>query len=182
MTCIVGIEYNGKVFLGGDRCSSNEHIKTIVDRPKVFHNGPILVGYTDSFRIGDLLQYHLSPAKRPKILSDEEYVYMVLVEQIRELMKDKGFSMVSENAETGGNCLIGYKGKLYELQSDFSLNRTLSGYNAIGSGADYALGSLFATSDLSPEDRIFTALSAAANFSPGVSPPFDIIESKKKSK
>lgn len=182
MTCIVGIEHKGYVYMGGDRCSSNESIKVSVDRSKVFINKDVIIGFTDSFRFGDILQYHYFPAKRPKKFSDDEYLYLILVEQLRELLKEKGYTTVSENNESGGNCLIGYKGKLYEVQHDFSLNRTVHGFNAIGSGTDVALGSLYTTSlitpTMDPEQQLLTALTAAEEFCPGVRRPFDILKVK----
>lgn len=180
MTCIVGVEHKGFVYMGGDRCGSNSSLKVTVDRSKVFLNKDVLIGFTDSFRFGDILQFHYVPAKRPKKFSDEEYVYLIMIEQIRDLLKDKGYATVADNAESGGNCLIGYRGKLYELQDDFSLNRTMNGFNAVGSGADIALGSLYTTGleGWEPEKRIITALEAAEEFCPGVRRPFDVVRKK----
>jgi len=63
------------------------------------------------------------------------------------------------------NFLVGYKGKLYEILIDFQMSE-IPEYEAIGSGASYALGSLYTTerANLSPRQRIALALRAACKF------------------
>ena len=47
----------------------------------------------------------------------------------------------------GGNCLIGVRDELWEMQDDFSLIRSVRGYAAIGSGSEYALAATEALKD-----------------------------------
>lgn len=175
MTCIVGLEHGGKVYMGGDRCCSTETFKTSVSRPKVFKAQKLLIGFAGSFRFRDLLEYHLKLPKQSKKMSDEKYMITVVLEEIRELMLEKN---PSEDHESDSNCLLGYNGKLYELQVDYSLIETSCGYNAVGLGREYALGSLYSNEGQDPELRILTALQASAEFCPGVAGPFDIIKQK----
>jgi hypothetical protein len=49
-------------------------------------------------------------------------------------------------------------------------------YDAVGCGADLALGAMFATEGMAPEQRIHAALAAASTFSAGVAPPFTILK------
>ncbi|KKN17732.1 hypothetical protein LCGC14_0962700, partial [marine sediment metagenome] len=60
MTCIVGfIDDGGKAWMGGDSAGVAGHHTHPRRDPKVFRVGPVLIGYTSSFRMGQLLRYHL---------------------------------------------------------------------------------------------------------------------------
>ena len=61
MTCIVGVVDKGIVHMAGDKLGSNGFTKGISVRPKVFHNGDFLVGYTTSFYMGQLLEFEWVP-------------------------------------------------------------------------------------------------------------------------
>ena len=57
MTCIVGLVDNGKIYMGGDSAGvSNLDIRIRADQ-KVFKTGEFIMGFTSSFRMGDLLKY-----------------------------------------------------------------------------------------------------------------------------
>jgi len=59
MTCIVGIAQEGKVWIGADSAAvSGQDIRATALR-KVFRRGQFLIGYTSSFRMGQLPQFHL---------------------------------------------------------------------------------------------------------------------------
>ena len=75
---------------------------------------------------------------------------------------------------------LGYKDKLYSVESDFQVGESLDNYAACGSGEDFALGSLATTEGLglSPEERIRVALQAASKFSVSVAPPYQIINTE----
>ena len=58
MTCIVGYKDGNDVWIGGDSLGSNEWGQQIATaQPKVFTNGPMLMGCCGSFRLAQLLQY-----------------------------------------------------------------------------------------------------------------------------
>ena len=59
MTCIVGLVDDGKVYMGGDAASVDGYIVRTSALSKVFRNGPFLIGYSTSWRMGQILQYHL---------------------------------------------------------------------------------------------------------------------------
>lgn len=177
MTCIVGIEFEGKVGLGSDGCASGSYHKFQYDEPKLFIKNGISFGYTTSFRFADIIQYHVKIPVRTKGLTDKEYLVTKLVPEIRKQLKEHGFAETKNNRDSGGTALIGYKGKLYTLQDDFSIVRNVQGYDACGSGTYTAMGSLHTTKVLGtpPADRIRLALSAASDHAVGVTPPFHIL-------
>jgi hypothetical protein len=55
MTCIVGLRQGGKVFIGGDSAGISGWDVTVRADPKVFLSGPYAMGFTSSFRLGQLL-------------------------------------------------------------------------------------------------------------------------------
>jgi ATP-dependent protease HslVU (ClpYQ) peptidase subunit len=172
MTCIVGLVHRGTVYVGGDSASVQGWTSRITRLPKVFRKGPFLIGYTTSFRMGQLLQYGLElRAQR-----DEEDVmkYMVteVAERVRALLKERGVAKVEANAESGGQFLIGYRSRLFSVQQDFQVNEMDDGYDAVGSGAEYALGAIRAMSRAAPVARLKRALEISAHFNMGVSGPF----------
>lgn len=176
MTCIVAIEHNGKVYMGGDSAAVSGRDTRIIDSKKVFKLGPFLIGYTDSFRMGQLLQYNLVVEEQEylHIEDDEEYLIKVFIPAVRKCLKDGGYAEINNNIESGGSFLLGYKGKVYIIQSDFLLLRYKNVYSAIGCGDRYALGCL-ATNyfrEDEPEERIIQALEVAGEFSNGVAPPY----------
>ena len=59
MTCVVGLIEDNTIYLGADSLGSNGHSKSEYRFPKVFQNGDFLIGYTSSFRMGQMLQYEL---------------------------------------------------------------------------------------------------------------------------
>jgi ATP-dependent protease HslVU (ClpYQ) peptidase subunit len=170
VTCIVGIAEEGKVYLGGDSAGvSGLDINVRKDR-KVFNNGEFVMGFTSSFRMGQILQYDFVP---PKVDEDDVMRYMVkkFIPEVRKCLKDAGYTTVSNNVETGGTFLVGVRGRLFEIHSDFQVGETVIGFSACGCGESYALGSLY-TSTGSPEERLEEALEAATQFSAGVCGPF----------
>lgn len=59
MTCIIGLENKGKVYMGADSASSNGYSINVSGNPKLFRSGPFLIGFTSSWRMGQLLQHQL---------------------------------------------------------------------------------------------------------------------------
>jgi ATP-dependent protease HslVU (ClpYQ) peptidase subunit len=178
MTCIVAIEHNGKVYMGGDSAAVSNRDIRVIDSKKVFKVGPFLIGYTDSFRMGQLLQYNLvvDDQEYVQVEDDEEYLIKVFIPAVRKCLKNGGYAEINNNVESGGQFLVGYKGKIYVVESDFLLLRFKEEYNAIGCGDKYALGSLATTDflDYDPERRLDMALETASKFSSGVVAPFYI--------
>lgn len=186
MTCIVGVEHQGHVYIGGDAAASDgDHIISVVD-PKVFHVKDIMIGFCGSFRIGQILKYELEKPDHKNDVNDMKYLVVDVIDAIKSLLIAKNIikkeNEVEEMDET--SLLIGYRGKLYYMDADFHLNAVKNGYYAIGSGNTVALGSLHTTSqyDFEPVERVKLALNAAVAFKPNVSRPLTIINSENKKK
>lgn len=174
MTCIVGLVERGTVHIGGDSASVAGWTSRVTRLPKVFRRGPFLIGYTTSFRMGQLLQHALNVPLQ-KDADDMRFMVMTFAEAVRALLKEKGVAKIEANAESGGQFLVGYRRRLYSVQQDFQVNEMADGFDAVGSGAEYALGAMAAmrgARSLSPTLKIKRALAVSAHFNMAVSAPF----------
>jgi ATP-dependent protease HslVU (ClpYQ) peptidase subunit len=176
MTCIVGIQTTEGVLLGGDSAGLSGWVRIHRADPKVFEHGAYVIGFTTSFRMGQLIRY----ADLPKPLDrqgDELDRFMVteFIDAARKAFKDGGWAEKDKDQEKGGDFLVGVNGVLYRIASDYQIGRSLDGYQACGSGWEIALGALHATQNLKPTTRINRALEAAAHHSGSVHPPFTVV-------
>lgn len=175
MTCIVGLRHGKDVLVGGDSSGIAGWELTIRKDPKVFISGRYAIGFTTSFRIGQLLQHKLKLPAPPKTDSDL-YAFMVneFVEATRECLKAGGVASKDKEVEQGGTFIVAVSGRLFVVESDYQVVESALPFVAIGSGSSYALGSL-ATSKGEPVARVEKALAVAEQFSIGVRGPFHVV-------
>ena len=176
MTCIVGLRQGNKVYIGGDSAGiTTGWDLTLRADPKVFTLGEYAIGFTTSFRLGQLVRFRLKPPKPPK---SRRRLYPFMVEQFaeatRECLKTGGMATREKEAEQGGTFIVGVHGRLFIVESDYQIVEPSLPFAAVGSGAPYALGSL-ATSRGNPLARVRRALSIAEQFSAGVRGPFQVL-------
>lgn len=178
MTCIVGVVANGRAVIGGDSAGvSGWDLRTRADS-KVFRRGPFVMGFTSSFRMGQLLRFRLEAPEHPAGMDDYEYMTTLFVDAVRECLKEGGFARKSEEAESGGTFIVAYRGALYVVENDYQVGINGDGFAAVGCGDQVAMGSLYATrKHKDPEKRALAALAAAERFSAGVRGPF-VVESE----
>ena len=163
MTLIVGLSTPDGTYLAADSLGSNGHTYSLVKQPKLFRNGKLGLGYTGSFRLGQLLQHNLSPTPRAEGQELHEYLVSYLTSDVRQCLKDGGHAHVESGVESGGLFLIAAEDRVFTMQSDYSVLERVDGYDAVGSGEDYALAALHATRTLNlpPLQRLRLALEAA---------------------
>ena len=178
MTCIVGLVDNGKVYIGGDSLTVGGLNCAVVKQPKVFINGDFIMGYTTSWRMGQLLHHSFTPPKHFPDVDIMKYMVTDFIDEIRACFKIAGYLTIESNVEEGGQFLVGYKGKLFNIWPDFQVSEAALEFDSVGCGYYYALGAMYEsdTGVLSdPKIRIERALEAAENFSGGVRRPFIIL-------
>ena len=177
MTCVAGLVQGGRVYIAGDSAGSNDadQLTLRLDR-KVFRRDDLdmIFGGAGSFRMFQLLRYGFTPALAAEEENIERYMATVFVDALRACFKDRGFATKKEEQEQGGHFLVGVRGRLFVIESDYQVGESLDGYAAAGSGDDIARGALFATRhlDLSPEKRLTLALEAAQHHNTSVRAPF----------
>lgn len=183
MTCIVGlVSEDKKVYIGADSAGVGGYSLTVRKDRKVFRNGDFIMGGTSSFRMIQLLRYSFKPPEYKDSEDVEEYMATKFVDKLRECFKDGGYATKSSEQEYGGLFLVGFKGRLFYIASDYQVGEPVSGYEAVGCGADVALGSLYATPDMQASKRIELALKASEQHNTGVRGPFyqEILEPEGK--
>ena len=160
MTCIVGIEHKDGVLLAADSMSSNHYSADVASVAKLFRVGQHGFGFTSSWRMGDLLRYHLA-LPDPPAKDLHRHLVTVAIPAIRACLKEGGFATVNNGVETGGSFLIAVRGQLFTIDTDFQVARSSHKYDAVGSGSLAALGALSATIGGDPRARATAALVAA---------------------
>jgi hypothetical protein len=174
MTCIAGFVEGSTVWIGGDSAGCAGWDLTVRADQKVFRNGPMLFGFTTSFRMGQLLRYALAIPERTPETDIGRWMTTTFIDAVRECLKSHGWAEKEKERESGGTFLVGYEGRLFEISDDYQVGVPLDGFEACGCGAQVARGALFATGHLHGEERLLKALAAAERCSAGVRGPFHV--------
>lgn len=178
MTAVVGLIEKKKIYIGADSAGTDSRFaQTILADAKVFLNGPMLFGFAGSLRMGQLLHYSLVVPKQDPDMDTSRFMATQFIDSVRKALIDGGHSFKAHNTESqGGECMIGYNGRLFHLQEDLALIESAGPFDAIGSGGDVVLGALHILykSKAKPEAKIGRALEAAAAFNAAVRPPFSV--------
>ena len=182
MTCVIGLKTKDRILMGADSAGVGGLDIEIRAMPKIFQNGKFMIGYTTSFRMGQLLQFEFNPPIQDEKTSDEKFMCVNFINAIRKCFKDGGFSEIDKNKEEGGIFIVAYKKQLYKIEGDFQVATIQDDFMVCGCGGNYALGALKVTQKLPPKERIKLALETAEYFSAGVRRPFIILEMKSKEK
>ena len=176
MTCIVGYidKAKDKVIIGADSAGVAGLDVTVRKDPKVFKNGDFVIGCTSSFRMIQLLRYSLT---LPKVYDKDIYEYMCtdFITAVRECFKEGGYlQKYNDGDEKGGQFLVGYKNRLFNVDNDFQVGESIVNYDACGCGGGYAKASIYTNSKKDSKSIVLDALKTAENFSGGVRSPFVI--------
>ena len=179
MTCIVGYVENNRVFIGGDSAGVAGYSIQVRSDAKVFQNEDCIFGFTSSFRMGQVLRYKLQLPKC-ETWDIERYMCTTFIDAVKSCFKENGINYHDSGQDFGGVFLVGLKGRLFRIDSDYQVAWNDKNYDSVGCGEDLAVGALFALehmdrTQISAEDRITIALDAASTFSGAVTPPYTII-------
>lgn len=141
MTLIVGyVDEFGNGHMAGDSngIDVTYHTKQERTTAKIFKNGPFLMGYTTSFRMGQILEYCFEPP----IVTDKDisnYAYMVkhFIPEVIRTFKEHNYMLDSE--KSGGEFLVYYNGSLFLIFSNFHVGEVIKKFDACGSGGAQAI-------------------------------------------
>lgn len=149
MTLIVGlIDQDGKTWLACDSIASDGFTFHTTKQPKVFKKGKLLMGYTSSFRLGQLLEYGLNLPARTEGQDIQSYLFGTFVDALRDCLRSGGYARNDRGEESAGNFLVVTEGRIFEVQSNYSVLERQDQYAAVGSGEYHALGVLHAAKSL----------------------------------
>jgi ATP-dependent protease HslVU (ClpYQ) peptidase subunit len=188
MTCIVALVHENKVLFGGDASASDDKSGLIFQRhdPKVFKVGQFGIGFVDSFRMGQILQYNWTPPiYKPTAgyKNLDKFMRTKFVESVKEAFQEHGYgkfgSSAPEDGDEGGVFIITVQGsgRIFVMDTDYHIGEADVPYMAEGSGGMIALGALYATKNQkNPRLRLKAALEAASEFNMSVSAPYTYIQ------
>jgi ATP-dependent protease HslVU (ClpYQ) peptidase subunit len=181
MTCIVAIKDGDSVFMGADSAGVSGYFIQSRTDPKIYKVGEFMFGFTSSFRMGQLLGHAFNEPEHDDGVTVEKFMATTFIDAVRTCLKNGGYAKKDNEVEIGGNFLVAYKGRLFNVDSDYQVGESRLGFDAVGCGAEIALGSLFSTAKKHPKKRIQIALEAAEQFSCGVRGPFILEKFSKES-
>lgn len=175
MTVIAAFVEGDTVWMGGDSAGVSGWDMTVRADQKVFRNGPMVFGFTSSFRMGQVLRYALTvPTHHPDVDTDK-YMVTTFIDAVRECLKTSGFARKNNEAEAGGTFLVGYRGRIYQIDDDYQVGLSVDPFDAVGCGHAYAKGALYASQHLTGHDRMHLVLHAVERHSAGVRGPFHVV-------
>jgi hypothetical protein len=181
VTAIVAMRYEGTCWIGGDSAVVTPS-GAITSQPgaKVFTRGPYAFGVCGAARLAQLLRFGVELEDPPQSSGDlHEFMCNRFIPAVQACFDTAGFSETVNGQKRGGWFLVGVAGEVFEVCANYEVSRHPGPYVAIGSGASFALGSLYTTEaiqkPLDPVDRLELAMTAAAAHCPNVRPPFEIV-------
>lgn len=182
MTAIVGLVFEGSIYLGADSSACDMENMMHVSRlePKVFRNGQYLMGVAGQTRCGQVMHYVFNPPRVPSFVRGNagviEFMVREFVPALRDCLEEQGVTSGEVTDPFPGNVIIGVRDCLLELEPDFQVSVNIEPWAAAGAGSAYCLGALFAQKDtlLDPVTIIGNALDAAATYSMTVRTPFTV--------
>ena len=178
MTCIVGIEQDGHIWMGGDSAvRSGWQIEQRTD-PKVWIKNGCIIGVAGLARVSDLAAHAFNVPLRDPRMDLPQWLATQFTDALRDCLKTGGVAFrEDEHEHSDSHFLIGVEGSIYSMGSGYSLTRRIQNYNAIGSGAEVALGCLYASrAEQDPKARIEQALEAAESETPFVRRPWTVLK------
>lgn len=179
MTCVVGFESKGGVWLASDSFIGTDTTKDITVGPKWFKLGAMTIGWAGDVRTAQVIEHGTIVRPRKKDELPSRYLVSVVARKIRATLREAGevykHSGGTEVADI--ELLITLNGHLYQMWGDCTILRCSRGMGAIGVGGPYALGALSAMLPLpptapSPEAFLTRAMTLTAGLSPSVHGPF----------
>jgi hypothetical protein len=170
--------------MGSDHAASDDKSGWILSRkePKCFKVGQYGIAFTDSFRMGQILQYSWVPPKYTPTKTNsglDKFMRTKFVDSVKQAFKDGGYGSIgsSSDEDTGGIFIVGVEGRIFTIDEDFHVGENVVNYMAEGSGGQIALGALYATKNQkNPKLRLKAALEAATEFNMSVAAPYTYIQ------
>lgn len=183
MTCIVGLEHDGKVTLAADQMGSNRVSYTIRrDEKLVKVSEQLVLAFTGSYRQGQLLRWQLKGELPDLGFVDsiggavdghdrrEEWMNTAFIDAVRKVLEKGGARAKDKEVEEGSTFLAAFGDRLWMVECDNQVASTVAGWDTNGSGWGPAAGALAATEgfDITPEERLELAVRAACATVPSV--------------
>ncbi len=179
MTCIVGIETPTGALLAGDTRVVWPNRHAAIDT-KLMEMRGAAAGFAGDARVDQLLKIlgEIAPYKGE---DPERWIvtcFCPVLEVALEACKKQTKILVVKDDEAWpieSVCLVAVGGQIWSVDETLYAMRSRDGYDAVGSGAEYAIGALYATKatdvESDPVKRAHVAIEAAAWACPTVGGP-----------
>jgi hypothetical protein len=186
MSCVIGLVTDECVWLASDEAACDGNVVIGNGFPKIIERAVQISGSLKSFGIGigavgevgiaNALQFFLTV---PAINSDEshivypdKYIVKELIPAIRTAYTEAGI----EDGNAGNDMLIAFMGQLYSVGERLDVIIPKLGFDAIGSGREIALGSMYTTTTMGMDavDTVHSAMVAADILTAYVRGPYTI--------
>ena len=158
MTCVIAIKKNKKIYMGADGlvCGGSKCLSRKFN--KIFRLGPMTIGIAGALALGQLVQTKIDVTGYENERADK--LLELFIKDIGDLSSLYGL----ENA--GLSLLVALHHQIYYVTHDLVVLRSEIPEIAMGSGEEYAMGSLMSTRklDMTPEARIKEAIKVASMF------------------
>lgn len=159
MTTIVAVEDETGVTLGWDSLTTAGNSQYSTQRSKVVVNGEVVFAVAGAVSVANVLEFmHVPPVDRA---DPRRWAVRVLMPAVRAALAGAGMLEQRSGTSMMPNVLmVVVAGRLFDIGPDFSVDARAARFEAIGSGAQFALGALHAAAG-SPAERVRAALRAA---------------------
>lgn len=175
MTCIVAIEDGSRSWIAadtgvtsGDGAKDNAKGKAWIHEPS-----GVAFGVAGNLSLCQAVRYGIRVPKPSPKMSGMEWCVRRLVPAIRRALGDS--PQVDENGLIEMHMVVAVRGEVYEIDPSLAVTRSPRGYTSIGSGADFAHGSLFSTKKQPPKRRACLAVESACAHHAGCSLPIEVL-------
>ena len=181
MTTILGVQNaDGCVIASDSRVAEGGKIYTHPKMVKAIERGSYIIAGAGGYRALQVVLHGWEPpfvnAKAKQNLY--EFVINKVATSLKTTLVEAGieFNKGSEDSDNKFELqlLIAINGNIFEIDSEFSVSMNDTGFYAIGSGGDYALGALHAGV------TVLDAMRIAALNNNGTSAPFHILKQEIK--
>jgi len=178
MTTIIGIQGKGWGLIAAESlivAGDQKFMATGMD--KVVEKGEFVFAFAGDVIAGDIALHSWNMPKIPRGVNLDKFMMTDILPSLRQAYADYGYDPAPKTAdndpkaEAGFDALLCVKGRIYQIDNDFSWVRDDRGIYGIGSGGSYALGSL-ARASISPTNTRAAANEARKSIEVSIS--FDI--------
>lgn len=178
MTCIVAIKNSKGVVMGADSCAGSGHRAAAVKTVKIAKVGEYLIGYTSSFRMGQILHHALSTTKHNEKNDILWHIVNVLIPELKSSLRSSGWLETNNGRDSGGEFILAHGNRIFVVQTDFSVLEYEEDFISVGCGEEWAVGALNALrkQKIEEKEKLQIALDTAQKFSSYVRAPFHFIQ------
>jgi len=177
LTCIVGIIEDNKIYIGGDSAVDTPTGIVKGRNPKVYKKGEFIFGVAGYLSVMNALTHVMVFPPCYEHQDPLEYIINSFIPSYRSALHEMGLIEMENGIERNrSEILVGFRGRLFSIGTDFSVFENMDDYFAVGCGSLYAMGALHSTKNLKlePEYRLQRALEASAEYDEAVLPPFEV--------